>query len=142
MRISDGSSDLGSSDLRRSGAKVCAVELDDGEELACDAVVVGIGIVPAVELAADAGLIVGNGIVVDAQCRPSNPVIFAAGAVAAQPDFFGGRVRMETYQNAAEQGDRKSVRSGKSVSVRVDLGGRRIIKINKPPYTHIKAYDK
>src|SRR3546814_8961920 len=104
MRISDGSSDLGSSDLRRSGAKVCAVELDDGEELACDAVVVGIGIVPAVELAADAGLIVGNGIVVDAQCRTSNPVIFAAGDVAEQPDFFGGRVRMETYQNAAEQG--------------------------------------
>jgi 3-phenylpropionate/trans-cinnamate dioxygenase ferredoxin reductase subunit len=90
--------------LRLSGAKVCAVELDDGEELACDAVVVGIGIVPAVELAADAGLIVGNGIVVDAQCRTSNPVIFAAGDVAEQPDFFGGRVRMETYQNAAEQG--------------------------------------
>src|SRR3546814_7518794 len=76
--------------LRLSGAKVCAVELDDGEELACDAVVVGIGIVPAVELAADAGLIVGNGIVVDAQCRTSNPVIFAAGDVAEQPDFFGG----------------------------------------------------
>src|SRR3546814_16799828 len=90
--------------LRLSGAKGCAVEVDDGEELACDAVVVGIGIVPAVELAADAGLIVGNGIVVDAQCRTSNPVIFAAGDVAEPPDFFGGRGRMETYPNAAKQG--------------------------------------
>jgi len=90
--------------LRLSGGRVCAVILDDGEELACDAVVVGIGIVPAVELAKDAGLMLGNGIMVDAQCRTSNPAVFAAGDVADQPDFFGGRVRMETYQNAAEQG--------------------------------------
>ena len=90
--------------LRRDGTRVSAVELDDGERLPCDAVVVGIGIVPEVELAANAGLAVGNGIVVDAQCRTSHPNVFAAGDVAEQLDFFGGRVRLETYQNAAEQG--------------------------------------
>ena len=90
--------------LRRDGVRVNAVELDDGELVPCDAIVVGIGIVPAIGLAASAGLAVGNGIVVDAQCRTSNPNVFAAGDVAEQPDFFGGRVRLETYQNAAEQG--------------------------------------
>lgn len=83
--------------------RVHAVLLDDGTRLRCDAVVVGIGIVPAVELAARAGLAVGNGVVVDRSCRTSHPNVFAAGDVADQPDFFGGRVRLETYQNAADQ---------------------------------------
>jgi 3-phenylpropionate/trans-cinnamate dioxygenase ferredoxin reductase subunit len=82
---------------------VTAVELDDGTTVDCDAVVVGIGIVPAVELARDAGLDLGNGILVDRQARTSHAHVFAAGDVADQPSFFGGRVRMETYQNAAEQ---------------------------------------
>lgn len=90
--------------LHMSGEKVCAVELEDGERLPCDAIIVGIGIVPAVDLAVGSGISVGNGIIVDAQCRTSNASVFAAGDVAEQPDFFGGRVRMETYQNAAEQG--------------------------------------
>lgn len=83
---------------------VRAVETNDGQRIRCDAVVVGIGIVPAVELAQAAGLAIGNGIVVDRQCRTSNANIFAAGDVADQPSFFGGRVRLETYQNAADQG--------------------------------------
>lgn len=84
--------------------RVSAVNLSDGTQVACDAVVVGIGIVPAVDLARDAGLAIGNGIIVDQQCRTSNPHVFAAGDVADQPDFFGGRTRLETYQNAADQG--------------------------------------
>src|SRR3546814_8186233 len=84
--------------------RVSAVNLSDGTQVACDAVVVGIGIVPAVDLARDAGLAIGNGIIVDQQCRTSNPHVFAAGDVADQPDFFGGRTRFETYQNAADQG--------------------------------------
>lgn len=83
---------------------VRAVETSDGRTIDCDAVVVGIGIVPNVELARDAGLAVGNGIIVDRQCRTSNSAVFAAGDVAEQPSFFGGTVRLETYQNAADQG--------------------------------------
>src|SRR3546814_8881320 len=52
--------------------RVSAVNLSDGTQVACDAVVVGIGIVPAVDLARDAGLAIGNGIIVDQQCRTSN----------------------------------------------------------------------
>lgn len=84
--------------------RVEVVNLSDGTQIACDAVVVGIGIVPAVNLARDAGLAIGNGIIVDQQCRTSNPHVFAAGDVADQLDFFGGRTRLETYQNAADQG--------------------------------------
>lgn len=90
--------------LHLSGSRVTDVELDGGERIACDAVVVGIGIVPAVDLAIGAGLEVGTGIIVDAQCRTSSPLVYAAGDVAEGPGFFGGRARQETYQNASEQG--------------------------------------
>jgi len=89
--------------LRQQGGEVRAVELSNGESIDCDAVVVGIGIVPATELAAGAGLIVDNGIVVDRSSRTSHMNVFAAGDVANQPGFFGGLVRLETYQNAADQ---------------------------------------
>ncbi|QGN54035.1 NAD(P)/FAD-dependent oxidoreductase [Novosphingobium sp. Gsoil 351] len=83
--------------------RVSAVEIDDGTLIECDAVIVGVGIVPATSLALDAGLAVNNGIIVDRQCRTSNPAVFAAGDVAEQDGFFGGRFRQETYQNAADQ---------------------------------------
>ncbi|MEO7327574.1 MAG: oxidoreductase C-terminal domain-containing protein, partial [Minicystis sp.] len=53
-------------------------------------------------LALDAGLTVNNGIIVDRRCQTSNPAVFAAGDVAEQDGFFGGRLRQETYQNAAD----------------------------------------
>lgn len=84
--------------------RVSAVETDDGALIACDTVVVGVGIIPATSLAVDAGLAVNNGIVVDRRCQTSNPAVFAAGDVAEQDGFFGGRLRQETYQNAADQG--------------------------------------
>lgn len=82
---------------------VRAVECADGSLVECDAVVVGIGIDPAVGLARDAGLALGNGIRVDSACRTSNPLIFAAGDVTDQPGFNGSRVRLETFHNAADQ---------------------------------------
>lgn len=90
--------------LHLERARVCAVECSDGQRLACDAVCVGIGIVPAMELASDAGLETANGIVVDRHNRTSNPNVFSAGDVAEVPGFFGGRVRYETFQNAQLQG--------------------------------------
>lgn len=83
--------------------RVTAVELDDGSQVECDAVVVGIGIDPEISLARDAGLKTSNGIRVDRQCRTSNPMVFAAGDVAEQDGFFGGHIRHETYQNASDQ---------------------------------------
>lgn len=76
-----------------------------GVELSADAVVAGLGIVPSVELAQQAGLAVENGIVVDELLRTSNPAIFAAGDVAQFPaPALGKRVRVEHEDNANAQG--------------------------------------
>jgi 3-phenylpropionate/trans-cinnamate dioxygenase ferredoxin reductase subunit len=79
--------------------------LGDGHELLADAVVVGIGLVPNDELARDAGLLCDGGVLVDAQCRSSDPNILAAGDVAVWDGAWSGRrMRLESWQNAQEQG--------------------------------------
>jgi 3-phenylpropionate/trans-cinnamate dioxygenase ferredoxin reductase component len=88
------------------GDRVCAVECYDGSVLDCDAVCVGIGIIPRTELAMQAGLLVDDGILVDSSNRTSCDSVFAAGDVARVPALRGGTVRYETYQNAADQGTR------------------------------------
>jgi NADPH-dependent 2,4-dienoyl-CoA reductase/sulfur reductase-like enzyme len=82
-----------------------SVQLVDGEVLPCDLLVVGIGMQPNIELAAAAGLEVGQGIRVDAQLRTSAPDIFAAGDVCEfrlHPE--GVFQRQETWRNAETQG--------------------------------------
>ena len=72
-----------------------------GATLDCDLVVIGIGIVPNVELAQAAGLEVDNGIVVDAQMRTSHPDVYAAGDVVNFPDAaFDKRRRVEHWGHA------------------------------------------
>jgi 3-phenylpropionate/trans-cinnamate dioxygenase ferredoxin reductase subunit len=76
-----------------------------GESFPCDFVVVGVGIVPNTELAESAGLDVENGIVVDACTRTSDPDICAAGDCTNHPNgVYGRRLRLESVQNAIEQG--------------------------------------
>ena len=79
--------------------------LTDGTRIEPDTVLVGIGAVPSVELAADAGLSVDNGVLVDSGLRTSHPAVFAAGdlANAAHP-VLGTRIRVEHWQNAISQG--------------------------------------
>ncbi len=80
------------------------VQLADGEELPADVVIVGIGLIPNTELAAEAGLDVDNGIVVDEFGRSSDPDILAAGDCTNHPNrFYGRRIRLESVNNALEQ---------------------------------------
>jgi len=88
--------------IRGEGGSVTGVELD-GELLPADLVIVGIGAVPVVDLAAAAGLVLENGIAVDAQLRSSDPAIFALGDCASFPVASGGRLRLESVQNATDQ---------------------------------------
>lgn len=76
-----------------------------GEVLAADLVVAGIGVEPRTELAAAAGLDLDNGIVVDEHLQTSAPGVYAAGDVAAawHPDL-GQRIRVEHWANALNQG--------------------------------------
>jgi 3-phenylpropionate/trans-cinnamate dioxygenase ferredoxin reductase subunit len=85
--------------------KVTGVRLADGNVVPADLVVVGIGIVPAVEPLIAAGAEGGNGVRVDAQCRTSLPDIFAVGDCALHANRFadGAAVRLESVQNATDQ---------------------------------------
>lgn len=80
-------------------------ELSGGDRLDCDLAVVGVGIRPNHELAADAGLPVDDGIVVDARAETEAEGIFAAGDVASYPDpVFGDRARVEHWDHARAHG--------------------------------------
>lgn len=83
---------------------VTGAELADGSTLEVDFVVVGVGIVPATEIAEVAGLEIENGIKVDATGRTSDPTIWAAGDCASFP-YRGGRIRLESVQNAIDQAE-------------------------------------
>ena len=86
-------------------ARVEAVVGTSWTRYPADVVVVGVGIVPNVELAQDAGIDCDNGIVVDELSRTSAPKVFAAGDVARRPDAYsGGPIRVEHFQNAQNQG--------------------------------------
>lgn len=84
--------------------RVRSVELADGERVPADLVVTGIGVLPNTELAAAAGLVVGNGVVVDERLTTGDPDIWAVGDCAAFPGAHAdGRVRLESVQNATDQ---------------------------------------
>lgn len=90
----------------RGNGKVTGVLLSDGEELPCDLAVIGIGVVANDEVAMYAGLDVepGQGIVVDANMRTSDPSIYAVGdCTLAWNEFAGRRMRIESVANAIEQ---------------------------------------
>ena len=80
------------------------VRLTDGTRIDADAVLVGIGAVPNTTLAEAAGLVVDNGVQVDAHLRSSDPDIFAAGDVAnAYHPLLGRHLRVEHWANALNQ---------------------------------------
>src|SRR4051812_14422676 len=87
-------------------ARVSAVRLADGERIAADLVVVGIGIEAAVEPLLAAGAAGANGVDVDAFCRTSLQGVYALGDCAAHENVWAGgrRLRVESVQNATDMG--------------------------------------
>jgi 3-phenylpropionate/trans-cinnamate dioxygenase ferredoxin reductase subunit len=107
------------------------VQTSDGRELACDFVVVGVGVQPRTQLAAHAGLAVDNGILVDEHLQTSVPGVFAAGDVAnAHHPFYGERIRVEHWANALHQGP---------VAARAMLGESAVY--DRLPYFFSDQYD-
>ncbi|SIT56928.1 Rhodocoxin reductase [Mesorhizobium prunaredense] len=83
---------------------VAGAKLDDGTIIAADVVVAGIGGMPQTALAAEAGLVVDNGMAVDAYGRTDDPFIWAAGD-CANFSLPGGGLRMESVGNAIDSAD-------------------------------------
>ncbi len=92
--------------LGRTVAEIRAKEvvLDNGTTIRTDLVVVGIGVIPRVDLAEQAGLDVDAGILVDDRLRTSDRHIWAAGDAARYPDPRAGLVRIEHWVLAQRQG--------------------------------------
>ncbi len=82
-----------------------SVILKDGRKVAADTVIAGIGAAPRTHLAEQAGLVLDNGIVVDAGMRTSDPDIFAVGDCCSfpHPVFGNMRMRLEAWRNASDQ---------------------------------------
>lgn len=81
------------------------VRMADGEVLPAECIIVGIGIIPAIDVLKDAGAVCSNGVEVDEFCRTSLPDVFAIGDLANHVNAFadGQRIRLESVQNANDQ---------------------------------------
>jgi 3-phenylpropionate/trans-cinnamate dioxygenase ferredoxin reductase component len=89
--------------IEAHGGKVTGVSLSDGRHIAADLVLVGVGVLPNVELAAEAGLAVASGIIVNDRLLTSDPGISAIGDCALfDSPRFGGSLRLESVQNATD----------------------------------------
>ena len=84
--------------------RVEAVMTANGDRIACDFAVAGIGIDPDVPTVAGSSIAQANGVLVDELCRTSAPDVYAAGDVANHLHPVFGRVRVEHYNNAEKQG--------------------------------------
>jgi 3-phenylpropionate/trans-cinnamate dioxygenase ferredoxin reductase subunit len=91
--------------IEGEAGRVSGVRLAGGEVFPAQLVLVGIGGIANAEIAAEAGLAVDNGVVVDEMLLTADPAISAIGDCANHPNSFaGGRARLESVQNAIDQG--------------------------------------
>ena len=89
----------------RGDEAVRSVVLGDGQSLACDMVVAGIGVRAATDMLSGSGVEVADGVVVNEYLEASRPGVLAAGDIANYPDvLFGKRRRVEHWDNAVSQG--------------------------------------
>jgi 3-phenylpropionate/trans-cinnamate dioxygenase ferredoxin reductase subunit len=118
-------------ELRDRGGGVADVVMDDGTSLPADAVIVGVGVRPNVELAEQAGLAVDDGVLVDQSLRTEDPDVFAAGDVArAFNPLYGERIRVEHWANALNSGP---------AAGRAMLGQQ--VVYDRVPYFYTDQYD-
>ena len=95
----------GIASIEGTDGRVSAVTTSDGSSVPAAAVVVGIGASPRTSLAEDAGLVVDNGVHVDPHLFSSDPVILAAGDIAAvEHPVLHQRIRVEHWANALATG--------------------------------------
>ena len=119
-------------EISTTSGTATGLKLDDGSVIAADAVLVAVGAAPNIELAAAAGLDMGDGgVLVDSSLRTNDPDIFAVGDIAAaQHPFFKTRVRTEHWANALKQ---PAVAAANMMSTQTEY--------NELPYFFTDQYD-
>jgi 3-phenylpropionate/trans-cinnamate dioxygenase ferredoxin reductase subunit len=118
-------------EITGSGGRADGVRLADGSLVPADVIIVGVGITPNTHLAEQAGLQVGNGVVVDAGLRSSDPDVYAAGDVAcAYHPGLGRHIRVEHWANALNQ---------PQAAARAMLGHQ--VAYDRVPYFYSDQYD-
>jgi 3-phenylpropionate/trans-cinnamate dioxygenase ferredoxin reductase component len=91
--------------IEGAAGRATGVVTSSGRRLPTSLVVVGVGMIPNVALAEEAGLAADNGVVVDEFLRTSDPNVFAIGDCASYPHWAARRrLRLESVQNATDQG--------------------------------------
>jgi len=91
------------SEIKQTG-KTLSVVTSSEQSFEADMVIIGIGVIPNVELAEMAGLEIGNGIEVNSFCQTSDPDIYAAGDVTWHFNpIYDRHIRLESVPNATEQ---------------------------------------
>jgi 3-phenylpropionate/trans-cinnamate dioxygenase ferredoxin reductase subunit len=111
--------------------RVEQVRFADGTTAEVDVVVIGVGVRPNIELAVEAGLDTGQGVLVDGRLASSHPDVFAAGDIGeVQHPLLGRRVRVEHWANALNQG---SVAGANAAGASKDY--------NEVPYFFSDQYD-
>ena len=107
------------------------VVINGAETIPADLILVGVGVIPNIELAEAAGLTIGNGILVDESMRTSDPDIFAAGDVAnAYHPLIAQNLRSEHWANAL---------NGGPVAAKAMLGQK--VSFDNIPYFYTDQYD-
>jgi 3-phenylpropionate/trans-cinnamate dioxygenase ferredoxin reductase component len=118
-------------EITGAGGRADGVRLGDGSRVPADVVVVGVGITPNSQLAAQAGVKVENGVTVDQRLRSSDPDIYAAGDVAsAFHPLLGRHIRVEHWANALNQ---------PLIAARAMLG--QDVVYDRVPYFYTDQYD-
>jgi 3-phenylpropionate/trans-cinnamate dioxygenase ferredoxin reductase subunit len=114
-----------------ASGRVSAVRTHDGQVLAADVVIVGVGAQPNVDVAVASGIPVSNGIVVDEYLASEVPGVFAAGDVAsAFHRRYGRHLRVEHWDNALNQGS----------AAALNMLGRRA-EYDRLPFFYSDQYD-
>ena len=92
--------------VKGSGAEISGIMLKSGESIACDTVIVAIGVRPAAAFLAGSGIEINRGIVVNDHMQTSVNNVYAAGDVAEASDFFTGQKNpLPIWPDAYIQGD-------------------------------------
>jgi 3-phenylpropionate/trans-cinnamate dioxygenase ferredoxin reductase component len=122
----------------RQGSFETDLLLSDNTRCVTDLIVAGIGAIPNVELARNAGIVCSDGIDVAGDCRTSSGIVWAAGDVASRVhSFYGRRMRLESWENAEIHG----ARAGRSIAASWSDDDAPNPDTDPPPWFWTDQYD-